>query len=259
MHHCSPFTAADLDDAALLAADEPALIAKLRWHLHTPYAHVVKAEHEGRLAGFAFGTAHVDSATVQELFVYPTFLELGLSTALATTLLAWMEMQGAPRQSVVALPGAQGFWQRMGFAPQCGLLTYEGGTFDSASRDEVVGVEPHHLLAIARLYEQAFGEDRSHWLREHADLGSVFLEGTRVRGFALPLVGNGLIVAAHPAIGLELQRWLLPVQHSLTLPVGNMAAHQHLIAQKYTAREAGTRMVRGAPMSFRAELVFAHP
>ena len=103
------------------------------------------------------------------------------------------------------------------------------------------------------------GVDREWLLREHAYLGSVYQEGTRVRGFSLPLFGHGLIVADSPEVGLELQRWLLPIQPYLRLPVGHLAAHGHLMARKYTATRAGIRMVRGDRPAFRPTMIYAHP
>jgi GNAT superfamily N-acetyltransferase len=255
----SPISITDLHAVAALAVDEPELINRLRWHMRTPYAYAVKAEHEGVLAGVAFGIAHAGSGMMHELFVYPTYMDMGIGSTLGATLLGWMEERCCLAQFVVARPGTEGFWERLGFVPQVELLRYEGGRFDSASRSEVVALEPPHLLAIARLDRMVTGEDRSHWLREYADIGSVFLECTLVRGFLLPLPGRGLIVADNPEVGLELQRWLLPVQEELIMPVGNMAAHAHLVHRKYRVHQAGLRMVRGAYHRFRPEMVFAHP
>jgi GNAT superfamily N-acetyltransferase len=255
----SPFSIEHMAEAAALAADEPQLISRLRWHSHTPYACALAARWEGVLAGFAFGITHAGSGMVHDVFVYPTYFEMGIGSALARRLLSWMEQCGCSVQVVVAPPGMEGFWSRFGFERHVGLLRYEHGTFVRASRAEVVALEPPHLLAVARLDQLAFGEERAEWLREHAGFGSAYVEGTRVRGFALPLPANGLIVADGPDVGLELQRWLLPTHEGLTLPVGNLAAHAHLVARKYAVSEAGTRMVRGVLPAFRVDMVFAHP
>lgn len=78
-------------------------------------------------------------------------------------------------------------------------------------------------------------------------------------GLSLPLLGHGLFVADSPEVGLELQRWLLPIQPTLRLPVGHLAAHGHLIAHKYTAQPAGIRMVRGEGLAYRPVMIYAHP
>ncbi|MBK9177631.1 MAG: hypothetical protein IPM46_15140 [Flavobacteriales bacterium] len=66
-------------------------------------------------------------------------------------------------------------------------------------------------------------------------------------------------MADSPEVGLELQRWLLPIQPYLRLPVGHLAAHGHMIARKYTATPAGIRMVRGERPANRPTMIYAHP
>jgi hypothetical protein len=94
---------------------------------------------------------------------------------------------------------------------------------------------------------RASGEDRRLFLLEHPYLGQAYEENGTLRGFALPMAGNGPVVAEHATAGLELQRWLLPVQNWLLVPSGANEAFTHLIRQGY--RDAGmyTHMVRAPP------------
>ena len=91
---------------------------------------------------------------------------------------------------------------------------------------------------------------------ENEYLGRVYLDGRHVRGFALPLLGEGLIVADAPMVGLELQRWLFPVQDHLLLPE-NSAAHAHLIEHGYRKEVVGVRMVHGPALVRNAAMIFA--
>lgn len=76
-----------------------------------------------------------------------------------------------------------------------------------------------------------------------------------MREFSLPLLGEGLIIADAPDVGLELQRWLFPTQEHILLPAGN-AAHEHLVKQGYSATPVGVRMVRGTPLAVRTAMCF---
>ncbi len=186
-------------------------------------------------------------------------MELGLGKALVGALTTAFSLRGAGTIVTDAYRGTEGFWQKLGFQRQVGLLRYVDGTFINAGREEVIPLEPPHLLAVAHLYKLAFGLDRSAALREECTMGSAYMDGSQLRGFLLPLVGNGLIVAEEPEIGLELQRWLLPMTNSLVLPVGNMAGHAHLVQRRYTLEEAGTRMVFGSLPMLKPNMVFAYP
>ncbi len=257
--HISPLLPTDVDTAYRLADEEPAVHGELLWHMHTPYAHALKAELDGRLVGYTMGLVHTDTAWVREVFVHYSASGRGVGTALVQALLQWMEEQGTTAQGVVTVEGTEHFWERFGFVPELALLQYSGGRFIQASLDEVVHLEPHHLLGLLHLDRRATGEDRSTWLREHLDVGSVWLEGGRVRGFLLPLAGHSLIVADSALVGLELQRWLWPIQESIILPAGATEAHAHLTKCGYTTRSAGLRLWRGPAPTLRVDMVYAWP
>ncbi len=255
----APLEIADIEAACDLHDGEPEPRAELLWHLHTPYARVLKAVMDGRFVGYACAIAFEDSGWVREIYIKPSFYGIGIGGILVQRLLSWMEEQGAMRQLLIAPEATETFWTSLGFQPDGGLLHYEDGTFLEASKDEVLAMEPEHMLAVLHLDHLATGERREQMLREHMYLGSVYVEKGRVRGFSLPLLGHGLIVADAPEVGLELQRWLLPLQPYLRLPVGHLTAHAHLVARKYTAKPAGLRMVRGERPVYRPQMIYAHP
>jgi len=118
-------------------------------------------------------------------------------------------------------------------------------------------MEPQHLLGVLHLDRRATGEDRRTWLMEHSYLGSVYNERGRIRGFVLPLLRDALIVADAPDVGLELQRWVFPVQEHLLIPATNSAALHHLHERGYTSTVDTVRMVRGVVPDYRGELVYA--
>jgi len=250
---------ADLDTVYALLPDEPEMQGAVLWHFFTPYAHVLKATMDGEFAGYICAIVHGDTGWIRELFVNPLWMDLGVGKALTTAMVEWMEGQGTTGQLLIAREDTEGFWEKFGFENDGALLRYEDGLFINASKDEVTNMEPEHMMAVLHMDRQASGEDRGELLREHSYLGSVYVEGSRVRGFSLPLLGHGLIVADSPEVGLELQRWLLPIQPYVILPVGHLAAHAHMIQRKYVAEPAGTRMVRGERPAFKLQMFYAHP
>ena len=128
----------------------------------------------------------------------PTWMNEGIGTAPMQDFIATCARE-AP-----AHPGGDGPAGKRGLVPafrlraQGELVRYTGGRHQQAHRAEVVPAGPEHWLAICHLDRRATGEDRSTWLREHDYLSRVWLEQGRVRGFLLPLAGEGLIIADHP-------------------------------------------------------------
>lgn len=228
------------------------------WHAHTPYCHAIWCEAYGDPTGVAGLVRFEDTALLDLLYVSPDERGRGFGKALLQALLHHADAEHLALV-VNAPPDAVPFFERFGFAPQEELLRCTGGQFFQATRDEVVLAEPIHHMAMAHLDRRAFGEDRRLWLQEHGYIASAYVDGTRVRGFAIPLLRNALIVADSPEVGLELQRWVFPTQEHLIIPASNAAALKHLHERGYTSSVHAVRMVRGAAPVFKGELVYAHP
>ncbi len=237
-------------------AERATLLGRLQWHVRTPYAHALLVLHGDEPLAVGCCLAHPTSGRITLLLTVEGPLAENAHTTLAHALLQHLEAQGCASVAVVAPTAHVPRWTALGFAEVGPLLRYADGRFVEASRDEVVPLEPHHRLGMLHLDRQASGEDRSTLLMEHHYLGTVYLEGSRVRGFALPLLGEGLIVADAPAVGLELQRWLFPLQDHVLLPTGNHA-HTHLVKQGYGIAEVGVRLVRGAALDERPGMYYA--
>lgn len=231
-----------------------ALLARVRWHLHTPYATVLAAWHGAQLAGLVTGWRLNGAACITTVYVRPD--APAVHTALAEALLAALVPDGAPCV-VHASPAHAARWTALGFAPQQALVRVAGVRFAEAQRPAVALLEPPHWLGVFRLDRLASGLDRRPLLLEHAYLAQVYTEQGRVRGFYLPLLGNGLIVADAPAVGLELQRWLFPVQPHVLLP-DTSPALEVLSAQAAAVTTEAVCLVRG-PLPRQAELLYAEP
>ena len=234
----------------------PELLETVRWHVSTPYALALGARNGADLSGLLLAIRHATSAHLSTLYVHPDHRGTGVGPQLMRTALEDLERGGARSHVVMSPPEVTDYFGRFGFRPEGEFLRYAGGRHVQATMHAVVHAEPQHWLAICHLDRKATGEDRSEWLREHDFLANVWQEQGRVRGFLLALAGEGLIIADHPIIGLELQRWQLPVQDHITLPAGQPEVHEHLVKQRYSPTPAFVRMVRGAAIPWQAGMVF---
>ena len=230
-------------------------LGRLRWHLSTPYATALMAELFGDVIGVACGFAQGGVGRITVLgFLDEADAEV--RQRLTSALIDALTEQGCDSNELVAAPADVAKWEHFGFRPQETILRYTGGKFLQATRDEVIHHEVEHRLGILHLDRKAFGYDRSALVMEHSYLCVVYMEGTRIRGFALSLLGEGLIVADAPDVGLELQRWHFPIQDHILIPEGN-GAHEHLTKQAYRQEVEGIRMVRGAARPLEVDLCFA--
>lgn len=231
---------------------------RAQWHAHTPYTHAVYAELYGDVVGVAGLVLHGESALLDLLYTHPDERRHGAGTLMLEALLQAADAHGPSTVANVPLDQVP-FFERNGFRAEVELLRCGGSKFIQATLDEVVNLEPHHRLGVLHLDRRATGEDRHAWLMEHSYLGCVYEENGRVRGFSLGLLRDVLIVADAPEVGLELQRWVLPLQDNLLLPASATAAVEHLKGRGNTCVVERMRMVRGPALGFKGELHYGHP
>ena len=228
------------------------------WHAHTSYTFAVHVVDFDEVMGVAGLVLHGETALLDLLYVRPDEICRGLGTAMLLALLTKADALGYPVVANVP-PDAVRFLEKHGFAKHEELFRCTGGKFYQATRDEVVLAEPIHYMAMAHLDRRAFGEERRTWLVEHSYIASAYVDGDRVRGFAIPLLRDALIVADAPDVGLELQRWVFPTQEHLIIPASNTVALQHMKERAYTTSVEAVRMVRGKAPVFNGAMVYAHP
>jgi hypothetical protein len=226
---------------------------RMRWLARTPYALLLHAQEHGTARGCAGALRFGADARI--VLLHAEADDAALRAALLDALIALLQEEGVERIHGVVRRDARSLWGARGFAPRERLLRAQGGRFVQASRAEVAPMEPRHRLGVLHLDQRATGMLRHALLLEHEYLAHVYLDGTVVRGFAMPLLGEGLIVADAPHAGLELQRWLLPHQAQLLLPESSPAL-AHLAERGYAQEAVGTRMTLGLDAA-RPDLIYA--
>lgn len=231
-----------------------ALLARVRWHLYTPFATVLAAWYGDELAGVATGWRLNDAARITTLDVGPDTPEA--YAPLAAAIVAALVPDDAPCL-VHAVPAQRAVWTALGFVEQHTLLRLDGLRAPAGLGSDVKALEPPHWLAVFRLDRAATGVDRRTLLLEHAYLGQVYEEAGRVRGFYLPLLGHGLIVADAPHVGMELQYWLHPSPEHVLLPATSPAL-EPLAAQVPSVTTEALCLVRGT-LSAQADMLYAEP
>lgn len=234
-------------------------LGHMRWCARTPYATLQLIEVNHQLVGYCTALRFGTTGRIAHLFADPGLQEDDFRTALAEGISGMLQFLGAPGVHVQCAPEEVPFWEAIGFTVHDRFVQYGGGVFQEAQRDEVLLMEPAHTLALLHLDGKATGEERTPLLMEHRYAAQGYVEDNRLRGALLPVLGHGYIVADAPEVGLELQRWLLPVQTHLMVPEANAAACAHLHERGYRVQATSVRLVRGAKPDFRPEMVFAWP
>jgi len=234
---------------------EAATRRRLLWLLRTPYARCIAVRAGDAVVAVAGALVlpplgHVLVVAAADPAAWHHALH-----AIRTALLD----NGCTTVEATAAADAVAPWHTNDFADLQELLCLAGGVAKAAQSDAVLPLEPRHHFGLLHLDRQVNAPGRLPLLLEHDYLAQVLERAGAVRGVLFPLLGEGLIMAADASAGLELQRWLLPVQAHLVLPAANTVAVEHLQELGYHVRRRAQRLVWGPPPVLRPELVFAWP
>lgn len=253
----TPFTPDDLAALDALPPDvRAALMARLRWHISTPYALAMKEMNSsGSIMGLATAVAHQGSGWLgASMALTPDGPATG--NGLLDALLNELQVRGCRTVYAIAEAETHAKYARRGFVHECDYLRYAGGRCAEPPGDEVELCEPRHTLGILHLDRSASGEDRRELVIEHLYFGRIHMEQGRVHGCYLPLLGDGLILADRPEAGEELLRWHLPHVEGVWLPEGNATARAFLEQRGYCVQERRMRMRLGDALAWQPAMLY---
>ncbi len=255
-----PFTLEDIefDLAELEPADWDFMAARIRWHLGTPYAICIKSIFgEALVSGMGTAIAHNGSGWIGERLMIPRFRSAELEGELLTALIRELEMKECHTQFALVDEASVQVFLAQGFRDQGAYVHYAGGKCEAPTLDEVELCEPHHSMGILRIDKLASGEDRRVLISEHFYASRIFVNKGKVQGNYMVLLGEGHVVAENTFAGLELLRWHLPHVTGVWLPEANAVALEFLQDRNYTEQGRTMRMVRGAELPWRPDMVYA--
>jgi len=252
----APFTLDDLIDLAELEpADWDAMMARLRWHMSTPYAVAIKSVFgEALVSGLGTAVAHHGTGWIGERLMMPRFKGPELEGELLDALMQELHARDCATVSAMVPESSVEVFAGRGFAHDGVYVCYAGGKSEPPTLDEVELCEPHHSMGILHLDRTATGEDRRTLMSEHFYAGRIYVERGRVRGTYLPLLGDGILQADRPDVGEELLRWHMPHVQEVWVPEANPVAKEFLEVRGYTVQDRLFRMHHGEALRWRPEM-----
>ena len=234
------------------------LLARLRWHLCTPYAVAFKSVHGDNLTtGLGMAIAHQGSGWLGQRLMLPGHQGREQEGGLLDALIAALHARGCTTISAVVDEASTPLFTARGFAHEGNYLCHAGGQCEHPSLSEVELCAPRHSLGMLHLDRSASGEDRRALVSEHFYFSRIYMERGHVRGCYMPLLGDGHILAHRPDVGAELLRWHLPHVAHVWVPEANPAAREFLELRGYSVQARRMRMRLGPALPWQPAMEYA--
>jgi GNAT superfamily N-acetyltransferase len=230
----------------------------------------IVAEAGGEIVATGVGTANGPVGWLGSVFVAPELRGHGLGRAVTQAVLDWLEAAGCATVVLVATDEGRRLYERMGFDVQASYRILEAPGLDGtekayAEHALVRPFESGDLDAMATLDRRATGEDRRHLLERFAAPDTARIAssaGGSVAGFLVrPPWGGGATVAATPDDALA----MITARRRTAGPAGrvrvgvldeNEAGIARLLAGGFREAWSAPRMIRGASIDWRPELIW---
>ncbi|MBN1824795.1 MAG: GNAT family N-acetyltransferase [Candidatus Eisenbacteria bacterium] len=157
------------------------------------------AEEEGGPIGIGVATAYRDSGFIGELIVLPERRGRGVGAKLLGAALEHLERRGVRSVLLDGVPGAVRLYERAGFRPVCRSLRFTG-LIEGETHGRVRPMEEKDWDAVRAMDREAFGEDRSFFLRRRferaPELCLVLAPKEEILGFVIGRYGDGIVSAS---------------------------------------------------------------
>jgi len=255
------FTPADLTRISHLQPDGwQDVMTFFGFYLEASFCLPLKIENRDRIVAVGSLILHEHTAWLAHIIVDPEIRRKGFGQAITEELTSAAEKRGRNIQLLIATEMGAPLYERFGFQRSCDYMFYHEPVHGAAYEpSQIRQLKPADVPEIFTLDRRASGEDRSTLVARYINSGWVYAgsERGKVRGFFLPKLGEGTIVAQDAEAGSALMKLrLAKTKTAPVLPAGNSAANRFLIDSGLKTRSSAVRMVRNGDDPLDHDMVF---
>ncbi|HEY1045313.1 MAG TPA: GNAT family N-acetyltransferase [Bacteroidia bacterium] len=253
-----PFLENDLDFLVeIQPPDWKPIYPHYQYYLSNDSCLPLKVMFEGNICGVGTVIFHEQTAWLAHIIIHPLKRNLGLGKLLTSAMLE--NINSSIYKTVYLMSTDLGFpiYQSLGFVTEDTHLFFFNDDFASdVSEQGITDGTDAHLDDVLKLDHQAYGEYRKSRIVEGKLGMKVFLEGEKVRGFYLPSLLEGPVVAATPTAGMSLLNYRLKTENIVILPESNSIACQYLIDNDFQVTRKARRMRLGTKREHNQQMVY---
>lgn len=210
----------------LLPPDWETIIPVLESYTKMNFCFSIKVTMGKKIVGVGTTIMHKDTAWLSNIIVHPDYRNQGIGKTITQTLVKESNAKYCDTIYLLATDLGEPVYKKSGFETETEYLFFKREkaieTFPDC--ENIIGFTDIFRNQILNLDRQASGEDRKSQLEQHLSKGFIYLHDNEVKGFYLPTLGDGLIIATTTSAGQELMRLRLTSKDFAAFPIDNTGA-----------------------------------
>lgn len=255
-----PMTAADVDSVNGIKPDTWQDLTTIhRFYTEHDFCHPIKACLDGRMVGYGTAIVYRGTGWLAHIIVSDQHRNKGIGGRIVTALNEYMLTEGGCRTlTLTATDQGYPVYVKKGFVVESEYIVCSRDTESAVPETprHIRPLEAEDTAQLLSLDRMVSGEVRDGILLPFTLEGFVYAEGNAVRGYYLPTLGEGTVVAADQEAGRALLRMKAAAVKRIILPSENSGGREFL--KELGFAETGTirRMRLGPAFEWQPQHVF---
>lgn len=234
------------------------VIPSLHFYTQSDFCFPIKIMAGHKIVGIGCTIVHQDSAWLGHIIVHPDYRNQRIGKFITESLVDIAYSKNCETIYLLATELGEPVYRKIGFEVETEYL------FMKAEEKRTLPLNSEHILSFKDKFKQALlemdqqvsGESRVHLLEPHLSDGFVYLQDKELKGYYLPGLGEGLIIATDTTAGIELMKLRLSNKDIAVFPIEHSIARSFL--NQYGLKELKTqkRMRLGKKRSWQASNLY---
>jgi GNAT superfamily N-acetyltransferase len=217
------------------------------YHVLSPICDPLKAIIDTTITGVGTTIRHADTAWLAMIIVHPDYRNRGVGNAITKALIDNLDHGFYKTIQLDATDLGYPVYLKNGFEVQTEYIHFK---CDQYNADQPVSnsIIPFHEQYRDNLYEldrRISGEGRTVTLDLYINTSFLYIENSRLQGFYIPALYDGLIIAENEQAGIELMKLRFKSKQFASVPVDNKAALEFLSQHPFEYLRTSRRMIKG--------------
>ncbi len=218
-----------------------------KYYLSSGFCRPIKIMIDNRLAGIGTAIIHPDTAWLAHIIVHPDFRNRGMGKFITRYLIETGISEGKKTIYLLATDLGASVYESLGFETEIEYAFYKDGNCNMNPDTDpgIQAYEAKYKSQLIQLDRLSSGEDRAFRLEEFLAGAYLYIMDQKVKGYYIPQLGEGLVIAEDITAGIALMRLRLKHATIAVLPRSNQAASKFLLENNYTEFRKAKRMRLG--------------